>query len=126
MQTDQNTVQQAQELERARQQAQQQVRQDYEQRKERTAALTNATLRVTETSEPTPTQEENDLAKLGLLHPDEKSQRAAPEMPPLAAQQAYLASGEGKVEPVTPQAQQRTVPRPPPPAPPRAPERRSE
>lgn len=126
MQTDQNTVQQAQDLERARQQAQQQVRQDYEQRKERTAALTNATLRVTETSEPTPTQEENDLTKLGLLHPDEKSQRAAPEMPPLHAQQAYLATGEGRVEPVTPQAQQRAVPRTPPAPPPRQPERRSE
>ena len=126
MQTDQNTVQQAQDLERARQQALQQVRQDYEQRKERTAALTNATLRVTETSEPTPTQEENDLAKLGLLHPDEKSQRAAPEMPPLHAQQAYLATGEGRVEPVTPQAQQRAVPRTPPAPPPRQPERRSE
>jgi len=79
---------------------QQAARSDYDQQKERRAALTNLTLRVTESQTPTPTQEENDLAKLGLLHPDEKSQPAAPEMPPVAAQQAYVATGEGRMEPV--------------------------
>jgi len=79
---------------------QQAARSDYDQQKERRAALTNLTLRVTESAVPTPTQEEIDLTKLGLLHPDEKSQGAAPEMPTVAAQQEYLASGEGRMEPV--------------------------
>jgi len=79
---------------------QQAARSEYDQQKERRAALTSLTLRVTESAVPTPTQEENDMAKLGLLHPDEKSQGAAPEMPTVAAQQAYLASGEGSMEPV--------------------------
>ena len=44
---------------------------------------------------PTPTQEENDLLALGLMHPDEKAQSPQDKaMPSLAAQQAYLASGE--------------------------------
>ena len=89
---------------------QQAARSDYDQQKERRAALTNLTLRVTESQTPTPTQEENDLAKLGLLHPDEKSQPAAPEMPPVAAQQAFVASGEGSMEPVE---RAREVPRAP-------------
>jgi len=79
---------------------QQAARSEYDQQKERRAALTNLTLRVTESQTPTPTQEENDLAKLGLLHPDEKSQGAALEMPTVAAQQEYLVSGEGRMEPV--------------------------
>jgi hypothetical protein len=72
---------------------------EYQDRKERTAALTNLTLQSTDgggmTQPPTPTQEENDLLALGLMHPDDKAQ--APQdkgMPSLAAQQAYLASGE--------------------------------
>jgi|KBSMisStandDraft_5_1062788.scaffolds.fasta_scaffold432514_2 hypothetical protein len=79
---------------------QQALRTEYDQQKERRAALTNLTLRVTESQTPTPTQEENDLARLGLLHPDEKGPGAAPEMPTVAAQQEYLASGEGRMEPV--------------------------
>ena len=79
---------------------QQALRTEYEQQKERRAALTNLTLRVTESATPTPTQEEIDLTKLGLLHPDEKSPGTAPEMPTVAAQQEYLASGEGRMEPV--------------------------
>ena len=93
---------------------QQAGRSDYDQQTERRAALTNLTLRVTESQTPTPTQEENDLAKLGLLHPDEKSQGAAPEMPPVAAQQEYLATGEGRMEPV----ERREARTPAPPAPP--------
>jgi hypothetical protein len=79
---------------------QQAARSEYDQQKERRAALTNLTLRVTESAIPTPTQEEIDLTKLGLLHPDEKSPGASPEMPTVAAQQEYLASGEGRMEPV--------------------------
>jgi len=91
---------------------QQAARQEYDQQKERRAALTNLTLRVTESQTPTPTQEENDLARLGLLHPDEKSQPNAPEMPTVAAQQAFVATGEGKMEPVE---RQQTRPQAPPP-----------
>jgi hypothetical protein len=71
------------------------VKTEYEQRKERTAQLTNLTLQATDgnSQQPTPTQEENDLAALGLLHPDEKSSPPANPMPPLAAQQAYLREG---------------------------------
>ena len=112
---------------------QQAARSDYDQQKERRAALTNLTLKVTESAVPTPTQEEIDLTKLGLLHPDEKSPGTAPEMPTVAAQQEYLVSGEGRMEPIErrdaraqaptvpaahrPQPEQRpaerTVPRPP-------------
>jgi hypothetical protein len=112
---------------------QQAARSEYDQQKERRAALTNLTLKVTESAVPTPTQEEIDLTKLGLLHPDEKSPGAAPEMPTVAAQQEYLVSGEGRMEPIErrdaraqaptvpaahrPQPEQRpaerTVPRPP-------------
>jgi hypothetical protein len=73
------------------------LRQEYQQRKERTATLTNATLQSTDGSVlvPTPTQEENDLLALGLMHPDEKTQSAQDKaMPSVAAQQAYLARGE--------------------------------
>jgi len=79
---------------------QQAARSEYDQQKERRAALTNLTLKVTESAVPTPTQEEIDLTKLGLLHPDEKSPGAAPEMPTVAAQQEYLVSGEGRMEPI--------------------------
>jgi len=65
---------------------------DYEQDKARRANLTNMTLAVTEQSVPTPTQEENDKTKLGLMHPDEKAAPSAPEMPSAALQAAYLAS----------------------------------
>ena len=81
--------------------AQQQIDQDYQQAKERRAALTNLTLRVTESQAPTPTQEENDRFALGLFHPDEKAAPSAPEMPPLAAQHAYVTTGEGSMEGVT-------------------------
>ncbi len=73
------------------------LRQEYQQRKERTATLTNATLQSTDGSVlvPTPTQEENDLLALGLMHPDEKAQSPQDKaMPSVAAQQAYLARGE--------------------------------
>jgi hypothetical protein len=72
------------------------LRQEYEQRKERTAALTDLTLQSTDGSmvPPTPTQEENDLLALGLMHPDDKAQAAQDKMmPSVAAQQAYLATG---------------------------------
>ena len=54
------------------------------------AALTAQQLKVTEQSQPTPTQEENDLLRLGLMHPDDKANPDNPEMPSLAAQQALL------------------------------------
>ena len=73
-----------------------QVAQDYQQRKERTAALTNLTLQSTDgmSVSPTPTQEENDLLALGLMHPDEKSLGPQDKaMPSLEAQRAYLRDG---------------------------------
>jgi len=79
---------------------QQAARSEYDEQKERRAALTTSTLMVTENSRPIPTQEENDLLKLGLMHPDEISNPAAPKMPSLEVQRAYLTSGEGSVEPV--------------------------
>lgn len=54
------------------------------------AELTEQTLKVTDQSQPTPTQEENDLLRLGLMHPDEKASPDNPEMPSLAAQQALI------------------------------------
>jgi hypothetical protein len=54
------------------------------------AELTEQTLKVTSQSQPTPTQEENDLLRLGLMHPDEKATPDNPEMPSLAVQQAML------------------------------------
>jgi hypothetical protein len=54
------------------------------------AALTKKTLEVTEQNQPTPTQEENDLLRLGLMHPDDKASPQNPEMPPVAVQQAAL------------------------------------
>jgi len=98
---------------------QQAARSEYDEQKERRAALTASTLMVTENSRPIPTQEENDLLKLGLMHPDEKSTPAAPKMPALEVQRAYLTSGEGSVEPVkeepaAPQARQVPPPRPQP------------
>jgi hypothetical protein len=79
--------------------ANEELQQEYQDRKERTAALTDLTLQSTDgggmTLQPTPTQEENDLLALGLMHPDDKAQAGQDKgMPSLAAQQAYLASGE--------------------------------
>jgi hypothetical protein len=79
---------------------QQAARSEYDEQKERRAALTTSTLMVTENSRPIPTQEENDLLRLGLMHPDEISQPASPKMPALEVQRAYLAAGEGSVEPI--------------------------
>lgn len=101
-------AQRQQQLAEAEQQRRQQVQEEYTQQKERRAALTEMTLRNTEQQTPTPTQEENDRAKLGILHPDEKAVPNNPEMPPLHAQQAYLASGENKPELVMPQNAQRS------------------
>jgi hypothetical protein len=95
-----------QQMMQAEQQRVQEGKQDYQQQTERRRALTDLTLRVTESQTPTPTQEENDLAKLGLLHPDEKEDPNNPEMPPLHVQQAYLETGENKPEPVTQQQPQ--------------------
>ena len=97
------------------------AKQDYEHRKERVATLTNLTLQSTEGTavRPTPTQEENDLLALGLMHPDEKAPPATDKaMPSLAAQQAYMASGEALPQAQARPAQQR-------PAVPRAPEHHS-
>jgi hypothetical protein len=52
--------------------------------------------RVMAESRPTPTQEENDLAKLGALHPDDKEDPDNPEMPEVWEQQARIAeAGSG-------------------------------
>jgi hypothetical protein len=100
---------------------QQAAKTEYQQRRERTAALTSMTLASTDGTAlgpPTPTQEENDLLALGLMHPDDKAVPPQDKgMPSVAAQQAYLASGEA-----LPQAQSRTQPTPAP-RPPPAPER---
>jgi hypothetical protein len=51
--------------------------------------LTEQTLKVTE-SVPTPTQEELDMMRLGLMHPDDVAVPDNEEMPPVAVQQALL------------------------------------
>jgi hypothetical protein len=114
----------AQQAEQQEQQRRQEATQEYETQKERRAALTELTLKVTENQAPTPTQEENDKAKLGILHPDEKADPNNPEMPPLHVQQAYLEGGEGRLEPVTRQPPGR--PRPGQPATPQPPRRPNE
>jgi hypothetical protein len=53
------------------------------------AKLTEQTLKVSE-SLPTPTQEEIDLMRLGLMHPDDVAVPENEEMPPVAVQQALL------------------------------------
>jgi hypothetical protein len=103
---------------------QQAAKTEYQQRKERTAALTNLTLNSTDGTAlgpPTPTQEENDLLALGLMHPDDKAR--PPEdraMPSVAAQQAYLQDGTAlptrtaapaSARPAAPAPEQRSVPR---------------
>jgi len=69
------------------------TKEEYEADKARRATLAQQQAEVTAGSAPTPTQEENDLAALGLLHPDEKAAASTAEMPSVAAQQAYLALG---------------------------------
>src|SRR5436190_23216104 len=78
---------------------QQAAKAEYEQTKSRRAEITAMSVEVTEKQQPTPTQEENDLAALGLLHPDDKAPGGAPEMPPVGAQQAYLANVPGAAQP---------------------------
>jgi len=105
---------------------QQAAKTEYQQRKERTAALTNLTLTTTDGTAlgpPTPTQEENDLLALGLMHPDDKAVPPQDKaMPSVAAQQAYLAGGEAlpqsRAQP-TPASRppERSVPRSEPPKP---------
>lgn len=76
---------------------QQAARADYQKRKEEVAQRTAATLQSTDGRElpPTPTQEENDLIALGLMHPDEKA------VPP-----------QDKAAPPPPRPAERSVPRP--------------
>src|SRR5580765_3635905 len=97
------------------------TKEEYEADKARRATLAQQQAEVTTGSVPTPTQEENDLAALGLLHPDEKAAASTAEMPSVAAQQAYLASGvEPGARPGTPlppagsaaRQSERSVPRP--------------
>ena len=57
---------------------------------DRRAELNKKQAEVMENSRPTPTQEETDLARLGLLHPDDKSATGNPEMPPVAEQRAEI------------------------------------
>jgi hypothetical protein len=54
--------------------------------------LSAAAAAVMEQSHPTPTQEENDAAMMGIAHPDEKVADHGPEMPPLHEQYARLAA----------------------------------
>jgi len=62
---------------------------EYRADKEARAKLTQATLLASQNT-PTPTQEENDLLKLGLMHPDDKASPDVQEMPPLDEQQAMV------------------------------------
>lgn len=73
---------------------QQAAKAQYDQQKARQAEITAMSLQVSESQQPTPTQEENDLAALGLMHPDDKVAVTAPEMPPVGAQQAYLSGAD--------------------------------
>src|SRR4051812_5736451 len=66
--------------------------------------------RVMATSKPTPTQRENDLYKVGAMHPDDKEDPVNPEMPSVADQQKRIAAA-GSSSQMSPQ------PQPQPPAP---------
>jgi hypothetical protein len=66
------------------------TKEEYQAAADARAKLTEQTLLVTSQSQPTPTQEENDLLALGLMHVDEKVNPDSPEMPPLHQQQGYL------------------------------------
>ena len=66
------------------------TKEQYEADKQARATLTEQTLKVTAESTPTPTQEENDLLRLGLMHPDDKAAPDNPVMPQLAVQQAMV------------------------------------
>lgn len=61
---------------------------------DRRAELNKKQDEVMANSRPTPTQEESDLARLGLLHPDDKTPTGNPEMPPLAEQRAEIDKAE--------------------------------
>jgi hypothetical protein len=66
------------------------MKEEYQALMEARKKLTEQTLLATEQSQPTPTQEENDRLRLGLMHPDEKVSPDNPEMPPLHQQQSYI------------------------------------
>jgi hypothetical protein len=69
---------------------------------------------VMDQSDPTPTQEENDAAMMGMPHPDEQAADHAPMMPPLHEQYARLAAAaEPKRRAGPPAAHHAPAPRPP-------------
>jgi hypothetical protein len=57
--------------------------------------LTLKAEQVMATSTPTPTQEENDMTRVGAMHPDDKKPGEAPTMPPLHEQQQHVAGAGG-------------------------------
>ena len=57
-----------------------------EKRRAKQEEINKKAAEVMENSKPTPTQEEADLAKLGLLHPDDRVDPENPEMPSLEEQ----------------------------------------
>ena len=63
------------------------------------AELTAKSLEVSDKSQPTPTQEENDLLKLGLMNPDDKANPDNPTMPPLGVQQEMLQRAQESTTP---------------------------
>ena len=63
-----------------------QIGKDEDDRRARQKANNAKAAEVMEKSKPTPTQEENDRAKLGTMHPDEREVPDNPEMPPLEEQ----------------------------------------
>jgi hypothetical protein len=71
---------------------------------------------VMDQSHPTPTQEENDAAMMGIAHPDEQAADHGPVMMPLHEQYARLAAAAEPKRRAGPPAAHHAAPAPRPPA----------
>jgi hypothetical protein len=69
----------------------QRAREDHERRVGVHRELAAKAEEVMATSQPTPTQDENDLLKVGAMNPLDIEERDAPEMPPLHDQRRQVA-----------------------------------
>jgi hypothetical protein len=101
------------------------TKEEYQADVEARAKLTEQQNLATSQSQPTPTQEENDLLRLGLMHVDEKVSPDNPEMPPVAVQQLYVQqsianAGAGEPPPEVPVAMSASTARRGPGRPPRS------
>ena len=72
--------------------------------------LSAAAAAVMDQSHPTPTQEENDAAMMGIAHPDEQAADHGPVMPPLHEQYARLAAAAEPPRAGSPTSRPHTTP----------------